>query len=278
MIGGIYWNRYSFELLFIFIAAGALWEFFGLVFPEDYAHRRFRRAAGTALGILPVALMGLVIIHSAFFGWSTPAEMADGHWQKQQEWAGILFAATGLLTMLALALELFLHDKAPASAIGHYLLGFFYIGLPVILLFSLATPAANYAPNRVFGLLWLIWTNDTIAYLVGSQIGKNKLFERISPKKTWEGTVGGVIGAVGMAWALAQSVPDYTLEQWLALGLIAGVLGTIGDLVESLLKRTAGVKDSGALMPGHGGLLDRFDSFIFILPFAWLALALLSGL
>lgn len=180
--------------------------------------------------------------------------------------------------MLVFILELFQKRQAPGHFISSYLLGIFYISLPVCLLFWVASgPDAIYKPNRVFGLLWLVWTNDTLAYLVGSQIGKHKLFERISPKKTWEGTIGGVVGTILMAWGLSHYVTDFSPEQWLALGIVVSIFGTLGDLVESMLKRSAGIKDSGNLFPGHGGFLDRFDAFLFMLPFAWLTLMLFGG-
>ncbi len=116
-----------------------------------------------------------------------------------------------------------------------------------------------------------------MAYFVGSQLGRRKLFERISPKKTWEGTIGGGLCTVLIAWGLSFLIDDFTVTQWIALGAVAAVFGTLGDLVESMLKRSVGVKDSGNLLPGHGGLLDRFDAFIFALPFYWLTLMLLKG-
>ena len=142
---------------------------------------------------------------------------------------------------------------------------------------SLSLSGSAYQPLRVFGLLLLIWTNDTMAYFVGSQLGRRKLFERISPKKTWEGTIGGGLCAVLVAWGLSFIIKDFTQPQWLVLGMVAAVFGTLGDLVESMLKRSVGVKDSGNLLPGHGGLLDRFDAFIFALPFFWLALQIFKG-
>lgn len=116
----------------------------------------------------------------------------------------------------------------------------------------------------------MIWCNDTLAYLVGSFIGKTPL-TKISPKKTWEGTVGGVIlTLVSVAvWAYFKET-DYNIIQWVGLALVAAIAGTFGDLLESKLKRMADVKDSGAIMPGHGGALDRFDSLLIATPFAFI--------
>ncbi|MDX1911562.1 MAG: phosphatidate cytidylyltransferase, partial [Saprospiraceae bacterium] len=129
-----------------------------------------------------------------------------------------------------------------------------------------------YYPNRVLGLLLLVWINDVGAYLLGSRWGSTKLLERISPKKTWEGTIGGALFAVAGGYALSYFIPDYSTRQWLALGLCAALGSNLGDLVESMLKRSVGVKDSGTILPGHGGFLDRFDAFIFTVPLYWLAL------
>jgi phosphatidate cytidylyltransferase len=276
MLGGIYWSRLSCQLLFTLIAVGMLWEFLGLVIEKDEPQRLFKRIVGCVLGILPVLSMGLMVSCINYFGTRPPDPEVETGWHIQVGWSHTLLILIGFFTMLVLIFELFWPSKTPGSTVGKYLFGIFYIGLPFVFLFLL-TPD-KYTPNRVFGLLLLIWTNDVIAYLVGSRFGKTKLLERVSPKKTWEGTIGGAIGTVVVATlVLSGWIPDYNPDQWLALGLIVAVLATPGDLIESLLKRSAGVKDSGSLMPGHGGLLDRFDSFIFVLPFAWLAVILLGG-
>jgi len=111
--------------------------------------------------------------------------------------------------------------------------------------------------------------------LVGSRWGKNKLMVRISPKKTWEGTLGGAVLAVLAAWGLSRLIPDFTLIQWIGLSQVAAVGSNVGDLVESMFKRSVGIKDSGQILPGHGGLLDRFDAFIYCLPLYWLVLQFL---
>jgi phosphatidate cytidylyltransferase len=122
------------------------------------------------------------------------------------------------------------------------------------------------------GFIWLIWTNDTGAYLVGSKWGKTKLFPIVSPNKTWEGTLGGIALAVFVGEVLGRIMPALRWTPGFAatLGVLAGAGGTIGDLVESQLKRELGVKDSGTLLPGHGGILDRFDSLWYTAPFLYL--------
>ena len=114
----------------------------------------------------------------------------------------------------------------------------------------------------------LTWGNDTGAYLIGSVIGKTPLFPRISPKKTWEGSLGGVAVTFIIAWLLSIYTQELTLQTWLVLAGIVSVFGSTGDLIESMLKRSLGVKDSGTIMPGHGGFLDRFDAFMYMIPFA----------
>jgi phosphatidate cytidylyltransferase len=127
-------------------------------------------------------------------------------------------------------------------------------------------------------MYFFIWINDTGAYLVGSFIGKNKMYERISPGKTWEGTIGGVLLCIGVSFVVAKLFPQLELKHWMAVSAIVAVFGTLGDLIESMLKRTAGVKDSGSIMPGHGGVLDRFDSLIFATPFVFTYLAATGNL
>jgi phosphatidate cytidylyltransferase len=283
MIGGVFGGPETFYGLFVVIAAGCLWELMGLLQLEETKGVFFRKIAAVAVGILPLlAEWNYVmqpwvkdipngVVRRPTFG-ADPTNMFQ-----------LLLILTSILFFLVI-FELFFESKRPFSQIGHYLLGLFYISLPIWLLIMIAhlpeTVGTNlgYHPNRVFGLLWLVWTNDTMAYLIGSKIGKHKLFERISPKKTWEGTVGGAIFTILMAWILSMYLPhDFTSKEWLVLGAVVGLFGTLGDLVESMLKRSVGVKDSGTLLPGHGGLLDRFDAFIFVIPFAWVALMLLKG-
>ena len=156
-----------------------------------------------------------------------------------------------------------------------YLVG--YILLPFIFITKISFGEKDYNPKIIIGLFILIWTNDTFAYIVGKSIGKHKLLERISPKKTIEGLMGGVIFAILAGFLISkyyiQASPHHLQKSiiiWTIIATIVGFMGTIGDLVESKFKRIAGVKDSGSIMPGHGGILDRLDSVIFVAPIVFL--------
>lgn len=162
-----------------------------------------------------------------------------------------------------------------------YLLG--YIILPFVFITKISFGVNDYNPKIIVGLFILIWTNDTFAYIVGKTIGKHKLLERISPKKTIEGFLGGVVFAVFAGFLISKyyikantNYLDKSILIWTIIAVIVGVIGTIGDLIESKFKRIAGVKDSGKIMPGHGGILDRLDSVIFVAPFVFLFYQILN--
>lgn len=163
-----------------------------------------------------------------------------------------------------------------------YLLG--YLILPFVFITKISIGGSDYT-KIIIGLFILIWTNDTFAYLVGKSMGKHKLFERISPKKTIEGFIGGVVFAVFAGFLISklyiQPKPEFSDKSiliWTITAVIVGVFGTIGDLIESKFKRVAGVKDSGIIMPGHGGILDRLDSVIFAAPIVFLFYQILNYL
>lgn len=271
MLGGVFGGGFTYFILFAIITAGSAWEMLGLLLTDEDRFRGFRMVTGSLLAVSFFVL---------FSGKSL------GYWEMQSFEHVFTLLYLPVFGVSAL-IELFLGGKHPFRNIGLYQLALGYIAMPLVLLSQMATfssawcatgdAGAVYHPFRVFGLLLLIWTNDTMAYFVGSQLGRHKLFERISPKKTWEGTVGGGICTVLIAWGLSFLIDDFSPVQWIALGAVAVVFGTLGDLVESMLKRSVGVKDSGTLLPGHGGLLDRFDAFIFALPFYWLVLVVLKG-
>jgi len=159
--------------------------------------------------------------------------------------------------MLALVLiELWLKAENPIRNWELLALSQLYVAIPLVCM----TILRGY--NLLLALFVLIWVNDSFAFLTGSYLGKHRMFERISPKKSWEGFVGGNLFALGASLIFAHFMPQYTIWQWLIIGEVVVVFGTLGDLVESLMKRTLGIKDSGNSIPGHGGFLDRFDSAI----------------
>lgn len=280
MLTGVFGGAAAFYALFALITAGCLWELTGLLIPQGYDHRLWRRLSGVALGTAPFLIFGSKLF-GIFPNLEASSEISYGLFRADLMENAIPILMT--ITLLPLAifllfiLELFLKSARPFENIGHYLVGIAYIGVPFSLLINISYWHGDYAPLRVFGLLLLTWTNDTMAYFIGTFVGRTPFFTRISPKKTWEGTLGGIACTFVVAYALSYWIDDFTRAEWVLLAVCVAVFGTLGDLVESMLKRSADVKDSGAILPGHGGWLDRFDSFIFVLPFAWLALMIWEG-
>ena len=158
-------------------------------------------------------------------------------------------------------------DMKPFTNIGFTFLGIIYVAMPFALLIVLALRGGVYHPAIIIGCLLLLWASDSGAYFAGTYFGRRKLFERVSPKKSWEGAVGGAIAAGLVALGLAFYAPELRPWQWYCVGGIIVVTGTYGDLVESLFKRSIAIKDSGTSIPGHGGFLDRFDGLLLAAPF-----------
>lgn len=157
------------------------------------------------------------------------------------------------------------------------LTGALYVGggfafLPFLMCFS-----GSYDYALPLGVVFLIWASDTFAYLTGSFLGRTRMLKAVSPNKTWEGFLGGLVFAVGTGWVLSQFWTVLEPGQWMVAGALTAVFGTLGDFIESLLKRQSGMKDSGNIMPGHGGLLDRFDGFLFALPVVYLYVSQVAG-
>lgn len=178
--------------------------------------------------------------------------------------------------------ELYLQRKSPLNNWAYAMFSQLYIGLPFAMLNVLAfqtnslTNSAEYNPILPLSIFIFIWLNDTGAYCVGSLFGKHRLFERISPKKSWEGSLGGGTIAIGSSIAMASYFTFLNTVEWIGLSLVVVVFATWGDLTESLLKRQLGVKDSGQILPGHGGMLDRFDSALMAIPAAVVYLYLIE--
>jgi phosphatidate cytidylyltransferase len=173
-----------------------------------------------------------------------------------------------ILISIKLVLYLFNANKTSFNIYTRYFLLFGYVILPFILANYIAMGVKGYNPKILISIIVLIWTNDTFAYLVGKNIGKNKLFPSVSPKKTIEGFAGGLVFTIIGGALLAQYyIMASNLYIWIVIAAIVSIFSTLGDLIESKLKRVAGIKDTGNIMPGHGGILDRLDSIIFVIPF-----------
>ncbi|WP_430811508.1 MULTISPECIES: phosphatidate cytidylyltransferase [unclassified Carboxylicivirga] len=170
------------------------------------------------------------------------------------------------LIWLPFVYELFKGGENPFQRIAISLMVPVYVALPLSFLFLTGCVNGSFQPIILLGFFILVWSNDSGAYLVGVTLGRHKLFERISPKKTWEGFFGGVLFTLAAAFIIASISDAASLYVWMGAGLIVSVFGTLGDLVESMLKRNVGIKDSGSVLPGHGGVLDRFDGVLFAAP------------
>lgn len=243
MMIGLLWNEWAFFALSALIQILCLREYFRLL-PKIFPELKLPAWMHTATQI---------------FGFTMLALLAFSNIQQQTTLLPALLFVPVLL-LLAGGLS----EKNYLPAVIKSLTALFYITLPMLLFFELRTISIIIP----LALVLMIWMNDTMAYLVGSFIGKTP-FSKISPKKTWEGTVGGALLTVVGAAVWGYFSPYYRIGDWMFLALCAAIAGTAGDLFESKLKRMADVKDSGTMMPGHGGALDRFDSLLVTVPFAF---------
>ncbi|MDY0781127.1 phosphatidate cytidylyltransferase [Tenacibaculum sp. IB213877] len=175
-----------------------------------------------------------------------------------------------LFSAVKLLIDLFSEKLTSKSKLTTLIVQIEYLVLPFFFLTLLPFLNKEYHPNLIIYIILIIWTNDSFAYIVGKNFGKRKLFERISPKKTIEGFIGGLIFSIIIGFIIGKYSALFTIGDWIIIATIVSVFGTMGDLVESKFKRQANVKDSGTIMPGHGGLLDRLDSLFFLAPFVYL--------
>jgi phosphatidate cytidylyltransferase len=266
MLTGLLWNHWSFFILFTIIHFGCWWEYFKLVekilpVPGGTNTHRYTR-----LGFM---LIGFAIM-LLFCG---PAFKINNYHLKENfsfpvSVAGIVMLGMGIFQTPKISLKVF----------GYLAFGLLYISLCWALMMDLRQYGMVFKGNLSMfdfgfiipaGLIFSIWINDTMAYIVGSLFGKTPL-SKVSPKKTWEGTVGGAVLAIVIMSLVGYFIVGTSLINSAIVAAIAAVFGTFGDLFESKLKRMAGVKDSGSLMPGHGGFLDRFDSLLLAVPAVWL--------
>jgi phosphatidate cytidylyltransferase len=195
----------------------------------------------------------------------------------------IVLLVIALVVSIKCILFLFYDNIQKISTSSKYLYLLGYIILPFVFITKISFGINDYNPKIIIGLFILIWTNDTFAYIVGKSIGRTKLFEKISPKKTIEGFLGGILFAILAGYLISKyyikANPEFSERSiliWTSIAVIVGIAGTIGDLIESKFKRIAGVKDSGSIMPGHGGILDRLDSVIFVAPIIFLFYQILN--
>lgn len=243
--------------LFALITGLSIWEYTGLV--NNIKGVKVNRFISTIIGVyFFLAVAGLRL---------TPIE-------------GFVVFVPYILSILYLLIsELYLKNENPINSWAYTMLGQMYIAMPFSMINVLAFQQGEMGQVTFDSLLPLsififLWTNDTGAYLCGSLFGKHKLFPRISPKKSWEGSIGGgllvliVAGVIGYFTNTDTDPHMLSIPAWIGLGLVVVVFGTWGDLVESLFKRTLGIKDSGNILPGHGGMLDRFDSSLMAIPAA----------
>lgn len=254
LVGCILSNPLSFGILFTIISALTIYEFGQLV---------NMRAEGVNINKMITMLGGAYLFH-AIMGFCT---------NEGQEGSKI-FIPYVLLLLYMMISELYLKKENPILNWAYSMLSQLYIGLPFAMLNILAFnydptySSVSYNPILPLSIFIFLWLNDTGAYCIGSLIGKHRLFERISPKKSWEGSIGGGVVAIGVSFVLAHYFPFMSMWEWAGLALVVVVFGTWGDLTESLFKRQLHVKDSGTILPGHGGMLDRFDSALMAIPAA----------
>jgi len=220
-----------------------------------------RKSGGVFIGFTWLANLAYFIVFAR--NYLDPIVRDDELWP-------LLFLPIGLLLTQRVFTPLTLANK---SALGNAFLTIGYMSLPLVL----ALKIAYIDPFLILAIFIMLWVSDTMAYIFGSWLGKHKLIERLSPNKTIEGFVAGVIGTLISAYVISIFNTHYSTWGWLIIGLMVSLSGALGDLFESLLKRQAKVKDSGNVMPGHGGVLDRLDSFLFAVPFGYFCMLLLEN-
>ena len=252
VIGCIVWNIYSLASLFYVVAILSLWEFYSMVRTGGYRPQLFGGIiTGTAIYLLieMIKLDLAELIHLT------------------------ILAPFFIVNFVA---ELFRKKEMPFANLAFTILGLIYIVVPFALLniMTFIDPVDGYNAEVVLGFFIVIWLNDTGGYIFGRLLGKRKLFPRLSPKKTWEGALGGILLALGGARVLSEFFTQISLLEWLILTILSVVFGILGDLVESMLKRHFKTKDSSKFLPGHGGLLDRFDAVLLASPIVFTYLIL----
>ena len=254
VVAAVVFSEWTFFAVFLGICILSLLEFY--------------RLAGLD-GLLPLksygTFCGIAIFTITFF---IESDRLDASFYS------LLFPLVSFVYMIKLYKKF---ERKPFTNIAYTFLGIFYVSVPFSLMSAIAFNQGVYRYEIILGCLLILWASDTGAYFAGTFFGRNKLFERISPKKSWEGFFGGALLALVIALILATYFPVLNRIQWIVVSLIIIVGGTFGDLTESLLKRSIEIKDSGASLPGHGGFLDRFDGLLLSSPFILAFLELFVG-
>jgi phosphatidate cytidylyltransferase len=254
LIGSLLLGKFTFGAVFLLIAMLALSEYYSLA--EIYG-----KSIPAILGLIS----GAVVFTLAFLVFSNIIDIQ-------------YLALAAVLPVLLLIPALYTPRPDFLNEYAKIFLALLYVVFPLSAANYLVFPACAggaYTYHIVLGILILVWINDTAAYLTGTAFGRHKLIPHISPKKSWEGLIGGTLLTLGASFLMNRIMGDMlTIQNWLVLAVIVSIFGVYGDLTESLIKRNAGKKDSGNIMPGHGGILDRIDSILFVMPVAAAYLAM----
>ena len=256
VLGAAYGGPYAYGALLLLIVVVGMWEFFNIAAATG---ARPHRTLGLTAGV--------VLFLTCFMQWANPMNDNLG---AELLISGVLYFSA--LLPLCFIVELFHDSETPLRNVATTLMGIFYVAYPIsLMLFIPGLITGEWTAEAFLFYLFIVWGNDVFAYLTGIAIGKHKMSPRISPKKSWEGFAGGVVGAIAMG-AVGSFVVGGSLGMWLGLAAVVAITSVFGDLVESMFKREAGIKDSGKIMPGHGGVLDRFDALLISSPFAFVYL------
>ncbi|MFD0766507.1 phosphatidate cytidylyltransferase [Mucilaginibacter lutimaris] len=256
MIGSFLLGYQVFSAFYLLLSCFGLYEFYSLI-KKDTASPNI--IAGIISAVLLYSGIALLNYAGAF---AAPAFNIHSA-------AYILLFLFVFGISLVFIMELFKISVAPFANIAFTIMGLVFVVVPFTFFHALAYINKDFSPHIPLGFLLMLWANDTGAYLVGMSMGRTKLFERHSPKKTWEGFIGGVVISAGVGYIISLYFPELDWKQWVSVGILISCFGTLGDLVESMFKRSINIKDSGTILPGHGGLLDRFDGLLMAAPIVY---------
>lgn len=255
MLASVLLGEYTFGIFYLLLSALALREFYGLVKQSGIQPNLF---TGILNGIFVYVIFALI------------------SYKDEPVFHKLAFLLT--LTLGAVFMqELYKKSETPFTNIAYTIMGVIYTVLPFTFFHALAYVGGSFNFHIPLAFLIMLWANDTGAYLSGYFFGKTKLFERHSPKKTWEGFFGGVLISGAAAYVISIYYPELPWNRWVTAAILIGCFGTLGDLVESMFKRSINVKDSGGILPGHGGLLDRFDGLLLSAPIVYAYLYLITN-